>query len=110
MLPSRTFSPVGFPMPSVLASWVFFSAVVCIAGPLFSVLILPFAIVEDGVFSVEIFVGITGDTAFPVLDVVDAVEVVVVLLLDVSGFLFPATSFFHLRTVSFAKSATFLSS
>lgn len=110
MLPSLTFSPVGFPMPSVLASRFFFSVVVPFAGS-FSVLTLPFAtLVEAGTFSVETFVGMTGDTAFPVTGTVDAVVVAAVLLVDVSGFLFPATSFFHLRTVSFAKSATFLSS
>ena len=113
MLPSRTFSPVGVFTPSLLASRVFFSVVGSFAGPLlFSVFLLPFAmVVEEGIFSVESFVGIIGDTAFPALVAVEvAVVVVAVLLVDVSGFLCPATSFFHFRTVSFAKSATLLSS
>jgi hypothetical protein len=79
------FSPVGVFTPSVLAWRAFFSVVGPFAGPLFSVLVLPFGmVVEEGAFSVESFVGITDDTVFPVLAGIDVVVVAVVLLLDVS--------------------------
>jgi hypothetical protein len=59
-----------------------------------------------GTGTLEIAAGMTGDVAFTGLAafVVGCVD-------DPTGLSFcPATSFFHFLTVSFAKSATFLSS
>jgi hypothetical protein len=92
---SRTLSPVGcfgiLSVTDVLGAFAFPSS-----APFadFSTLTAPFG-------TTLAFVGLVAGALFPALALaVDAA----------SGFLLPPTSFFHFLTVSFARSATFLSS
>jgi hypothetical protein len=96
---SRIFSPTtDFEMPSLLASRTF------LAGGTPSWTVIPFD-GATGAGTLEIAAGITGDVAFTGL------AAFVGCADDPAGLSFcPATSFFHFLTVSFAKSATFLSS
>jgi hypothetical protein len=88
-------------IPSLLASRTFLSPAL-FAGA-FSVFTAPLVVVLGVIFPDEAGVGKVGDEAFcEATGFVVAVE---------AGFSFcAATSFFHFLTVSFAKSATFLSS
>src|SRR5277367_5773664 len=95
MLVSRTLSPVGvfgtLSVTDVLGVFVL-SSPAPFAG--FSTLTAPFG-------TALAFVGLVAGALFPAAALaVDAA----------SGFLLPPTSFFHFLTVSFARSATFLSS